>query len=118
MTHAGSVAQVEEQIIAEGTQLIWVMTEDASRRPGTAENCRSFLANRGSDNGICVGDSETMPAAYVFRDSPFAAGRGIDLVVRRSDMRVLFASDHGTPSGNDNLTGTQLLNELRTLRGP
>ena len=110
------MAQVEEQIINEGTQLIWVMTEFSDGTPGTADNCRDFMANRGSNNGLCVGDSETMPTAFVFRASPFALGRGIDLVVRRSDMKVVFASDHGTPTGNQNLTGAQLLEALRALR--
>ena len=59
------MAQVEEQIISEGTQLIWVMTELSHGAPGTAENCRDFMDNRGSDSGLCVGDSQTMPTAFL-----------------------------------------------------
>ena len=68
---------------------------------------------QGSDQGWCVGDSETMPEAFVFKNSPFASRRGTDVLVRRSDMTILFAADHGTPSGNDNLNGQQLLQVVR-----
>lgn len=116
MTHAGSVATVEEDIINEGAQLIWVFIQDARSRPGTPDSCRAFVNNQGSDNGICVADPDTMPTANVFRNSPFAQGRGIDLIVRRSDMQVVFTAGHGTPRGNENLTGMDVLNELRALR--
>ena len=54
-----------------------------------------------------------MPTAGVFDNSPFAVGRGFDILVRRSDMRILWVSTHGTPTGNDNLTGQQVLEEIR-----
>ena len=108
------MAQTEETFLNEGIQIIWVLVQDRSFRSGTAVRCRSTFNQFGSDKGLCVGDDESRPI-NIFDDSPFARGRGIDLVVRRRDMKVLFATGHGTPSGNTNLTGTQLLNEIRQL---
>ena len=107
------MAQVEEDIIAEGAFIVWVLQEDTGVQPGTAERCRNFMNFLGSDQGWCVGDSETMPSAFTFKNSPFARGRGTDILVRRSDMQILFAANHGTPSGNDNLTGADVLRIVR-----
>ena len=108
---------MEEQIAAEGIQIIWVLEQDRQFRAGTAESCRSFFTQAGSDLGICVGDGETMPTPGVFDDSGFAIARGFDMLVRRSDMRILYTSNHGTPNGNQNLTGAQLLAEIRRVLG-
>jgi hypothetical protein len=109
VTHAGSVAQVEEQIISEGAAIIWVLQQSSGVQPGTAELCRDFMDGRGSDNGYCVGDSESSPITYLFRDAPFSNGRGVDVIVRRSDMRVVFDAGHGTTGGNENLDGNGIL---------
>lgn len=111
------MAQVEEQIIAEGVELIWLLEEDSAFRAGTAQSCRTFMNQRGSNNGWCVGDGETMPTAGVFDNSSFSIARGFDMVVRRSDMRILWTSSHGTPAGNENLTGQEVLDQIRTLLG-
>ncbi len=111
------MAQVEEQIIAAGAQLVWVLEQDANFNPGTATSCRNYVDSQGSNAGICVGDGETQPTPGVWDRSPFARGRGIDLIVRRSDMRVIWVSTHGTPAGNENLTGEQVLEEVRRITG-
>lgn len=107
------MAQVEEQIIAEGVQIIWVLQEDSSFKPGTAGACRTFMASQMSNAGLCVGDGETQPNARVFDMSSFAIGRGFDVLVRRSDMQIIYTTTHGTPSGNDNVSGEQLLDEIK-----
>ena len=111
------MAQVEEDIIAAGAQLIWVLEQDRAFVDGTAESCRSFMNGSGSDNGLCVGDGETMPVPGTFDDSPFAIGRGIDMIVQRSTMKILWAVGHGTPAGNANLTGEQVLEVVRSYTG-
>jgi hypothetical protein len=111
------VAQVEEQIIAAGAQVIWVLEQDGSFNAGTADACRRFVDSQGSDAGWCVGDGETEPMPGVWDDSPFARGRGTDVLVRRSDMRIVWTSNHGTPRGNENLTGEQVLEEVRRFTG-
>lgn len=113
------MAQVEEQYIAAGAQIIWVLTESQSFDPGTAELCRTFMSSRDSDQGWCVGDSQTMgqtvPGSMPFQESPFAIGRGFDIIVSRRDMQIRFVSTHGTPRGNDNLTGAELLVEVERV---
>lgn len=106
-------AQIEEDILAERVQIIWILEADSGGTPGTAESCRAFMDARGSDKGICVGDGQTMPVPRVWDQSPFAIGRGFDLLVRRSDMKIGWSTTHGTPAGNENLTGEQLLQAVR-----
>jgi hypothetical protein len=103
------VAQEEDNIIAEGVQVIWVLEFNQSFVPGTALDCRNFVDGQGSDKGLCAGDGETQPTAGIFDSSPFSVGRGIDMLVRRADMEIVFAAAHGTPGGNDNYTGQELL---------
>tara|TARA_Y100001934_G_C11720679_1_gene481109 strand:+ start:210 stop:557 length:348 start_codon:yes stop_codon:yes gene_type:complete len=107
------VAQSEEAIIAEGVQIVWVLEKDSSNQPGTAFTCKQFVESEGSDKGLCVGDGETQPTAGTFDQSPFAVGRGFDMLVRRSNMEIVFASSHGSPGGNDNLTGAELLSVIQ-----
>jgi hypothetical protein len=113
------VAQVEEDFIAAGAQIIWVLTETMSFEGGTATNCRAFLNSRMSDQGWCVGDSQTegqtVPSDTTWADSPFAIGRGYDVIVSRRDMRIRDVATHGTPLGNDNLTGPELLARVQAV---
>jgi hypothetical protein len=106
-------------ILAENIEIIWVLEADTSFQPGTAQACRTFMnaPQRDSDQGWCVGDGQTMPTAGVFDDSPFSIARGFDMLVERSTMRILYTTSHGTPQGNDNLTGAELLAELRRVLG-
>ena len=109
------MAQVEQNFISSGIQIIWVLQQDGSFKAGTAEGCRQFMKGQGSSHGLCVGDGETQPNPKVFDMSNLAKGRGFDLLVRRSDMVITFTTTHGTPSGNENLTGQQLLEKIQQL---
>ena len=111
------MAQVEEDIIAAGARIIWVLEQTRTGEAGTAQTCREAFDGYGSDKGLCVGDGQTMPNPGTFDDSPFAMGRAIDLIVRRSDMRLVFEAAHGTPRGNENLTGEEVLAEIRAVTG-
>lgn len=111
------MAQVEDDIIAAGAQIIWVLEKDRAFVDGTAESCRSYINSEGSTKGLCVGDGETMPTPGVWDNSPFSIARGFDIIVRRSTMEILWASSHGTPAGNENLTGSQVLEAVRGFTG-
>ena len=106
---------------AAGAQIIWVLTETSDFDPGTATTCREFLnaAPRSSNAGWCVGDSQTMgqtvPSMTTWADSPFAIGRGYDVMVSRRDMLIRDVATHGTPRGNDNLTGKELLARVQAV---
>ena len=115
------MAQVEEQFVAAGAQIIWVLQQDSRFAPGTAMSCREFMngAPRDSDQGWCVGDGQTMgqsvPSDSTWTESPLALGRGYDLIVSRRDMVIRDAPTHGTPGGNDNLTGEELLARVQAV---
>ena len=113
------MAQAEERFNAAGAEIVWVLTQTASFEPGTATTCRAFLNSRMSDKGWCVGDSQTegqsTPSDTTWADSPFAIGRGYDLIVSRRDMVVRDVATHGTPVGNDNLTGDELLARVQAV---
>ena len=110
------MAQSEEAILAEGVQIIWVLEADIQQTPGTSISCRNFVNGQGSDKGLCAGDGETAPVSGVFDGSPFSVGRGFDMLVRRSDMEIVFEFSHGSPGGNDNKTGAQLLAEIQAQK--
>ncbi|MEQ1567587.1 MAG: hypothetical protein ABMA64_18235 [Myxococcota bacterium] len=104
------MAEVEQQIVDAGAQIIWVLEQDPSVQPGTAELCDEVMDELGSDGiGLCVGDAETEPVAGTFDDSPFSEFRGFDMVLPRATMEILWTSSHGTPTGNDNLDGEVVL---------
>lgn len=113
------MAQVEEDFIAAGAQIIWVLAQTSGFEQGTAMTCREFMDTRNSDAGWCVGDGQTMgqmtPSDSTWTDSPLAIGRGYDLIVTRHDMVIRDAPTHGTPVGNDNLTGPELLARVQAV---
>ena len=78
-------------------------------QPGTAEDCRDFMDDLGSARGWCVGDGETQPDSGVWDNSPFSVGRGFDIIVPRHSMEIVYTTNHGTPGGNENLTGAEVL---------
>ena len=78
-------------------------------QPGTAEACRDFMDDRGSEAGLCVGDGQTEPEAGVWDNSPFSVGRGFDIIVPRDSMEIVFTTNHGTPAGNENIDGEDVL---------
>lgn len=112
---------MEEEFVAAGAQIIWVLLQDRNVQQGTAMSCREFLNSspRNSDGGWCVGDGQTMnqpmPSDTTWSDSPIAIGRGYDLIVSRRDMVVRDAPTHGTPGGNENLTGSELLERVQAV---
>ena len=109
------MAAVEDDIVAAGAEIIWVLEQDQRLNPGTASRCRDDLQALGAGTGWCVGDSETQPEAGVFDESPFSVARGFDIIVPRSTMRIAYETSHGTPSGNDNLTGADVLAKVREI---
>ena len=107
--------EVEDQIIAAGAEIIWVLEANAFLQPGTAEDCRTIVNGLGSQVGWCVGDSETMPVAGVFDNSPFSLSRGFDIIVPRATMEIVYATNHGTPGGNENISGEALLAQVQLV---
>ena len=81
--------------------------------PGTAELCVDVMTALGSvSNGWCVGDSETGPINGAWDESELAEGRGFDLIVERSSMKIVWISTHGTPAANENLDGQGVLSAV------
>ena len=115
MNHAGSVAEVEEQIEAEGVEIIWVIEEISFGTSGEVVHCPEFTDLIGSDRGWCVGDGQTMPTASAFDDSPLSDDRGFDILVERESMVVVLETSHGSTNGNANLTGAELLEQIRVF---
>ncbi len=111
------MATVDDEIEAAGARIVWVLQQDSRGRAGTAESCYETMRGFGADRGICVGDGETAPTAGVFDDSPFAIGRGFDLIVPRDTMVIDYVTTHGTPSGNENLDGEEILAKVRDYTG-
>ena len=108
---------IEEDFIAEGAQIIWVLEQELSAEPGTTETCMEALDELGGATlGWCVGDGSTLPEPGASDTSPFSAGRGFDMIVRRSTMVVEYTTNHGNPQHNENTTGAEVLEVLRELQ--
>ncbi|MCB9686668.1 MAG: hypothetical protein H6738_23665 [Alphaproteobacteria bacterium] len=108
------MAEVEDEIVAEGAEIIWVLEQDQSLNDGTVDLCLSVMDALGSlDQGWCVGDGETQPVPGTFDDSPFSVYRGFDMIVPRSTMEIVWTSSHGSPSGNENLEGADVVEAVR-----
>lgn len=75
------------------------------------------MDDEGSSLGWCVGDSRTQPTPGTFDTSPFSIGRGFDIIVPRDTMTIEYTTNHGTPSGNENPTGADVLQALREILG-
>lgn len=108
-----SVAGVEDDIVAEGVEFIWVIEELAFGETGLLEHCDAFNDVTGSQQGWCVGDGETQPVASAFDDSPFSNARGFDMLVDRSTMEIVYTTTHGTGAADENITAEQLLAAIR-----
>ncbi|MBX2799445.1 MAG: hypothetical protein KTR31_17350 [Myxococcales bacterium] len=105
---------MEDDIVAAGAEIIWVLERDNRNQPGTVDLCTSTMDTLGSeDQGWCVGDEQTLPQSGAFDDSPLSIARGFDIIVSRESMEILWESNHGTPIGNDNLDGEQVLAAVR-----
>jgi hypothetical protein len=107
------VSDLEQDFIDEGAQIVWVLQENRSFAPGTSDEMHAFMEDSGSDLGIRVGDGETEPTPGTFERSPFiTTARGFAMVVRKADMRVMFANTHGNER---TLNGQVLLEEVRAM---
>lgn len=107
------MAEIEDELVDAGAEIVWVLEADESLVPGTAERCMEILDDLGSDDqGWCVGDGETLPEPGVFDDSPFSVGRGFDMIVAPATMEVLWTTSHGSPSGNDNVDAKEILDAV------
>jgi hypothetical protein len=108
------VAEVADEIVAEGVEIVWVLEQGPRLEDGTADNCMSTLDALGDPQvGWCVGDDETNPAPDAFDDSPFSIGRGFDMLVPRQTMEIVYTTSHGTPGGNENPSGQDVLEAVR-----
>ena len=104
------MADLEDAITDAGAQVLWVLEADVNQTPGTVESCMDVMDDLGSErHGWCVGDGETQPTPGTFDDSPFSDKRGFEMIVARRTMEVLWSSSHGSPSGNENLDGDDVL---------
>lgn len=108
------MAEVADEIVAEGAEIIWVLEQGPQFQDGTAEECMATMDVLGDPSvGWCVGDDETAPEPDVFDDSPFSVARGFDMIVPRATMEIVYTTSHGTPSGNENISGEDVLAEVR-----
>ena len=104
------MAEVADDIVAAGAQIVWVLEETSGGVPGTADLCMDAMDVLGDPSqGWCVGDAETEPEPGVFDDSPFSVYRGFDMILPRTTMEILWTTSHGTPAGNENLEGDEVL---------
>jgi hypothetical protein len=71
--------------------------------------------DQGASTGWCVGDGQTRPEAGTWDESPFSIGRGFDIVVPRATMTIDYTTTHGTPAGNENPEGTDVLAAVREI---
>ena len=108
---------MEDDIRAEGAEIIWVLEQNRALLPGTPEDCKEFMLDEGATTGWCVGDAQTRPESGSWDDSPFSEGRGFDILVPRSTMEIVYSTSHGTPAGNENPSGEDVLAVLRDLVG-
>ena len=106
---------MEDDILALGAEIIWVLEADYNGDPGTARLCEERMSELGATKGWCVGDGQTVPTPGTWDDSPFSVGRGFDLLVPTKSMEIAFSSSHGTPSGNDNLNGDAFVEALEDV---
>ena len=106
--------QVEQELVDAGAEIIWVLEQNPSGQIGLPADCRSYMDGKGS-LGWCVGDGETQPMSGTFDNSPFSIARGFDMIVIRETMQIAYTTAHGTTSGNDNISGEELLEIVRDV---
>lgn len=108
------MATIEDDIIAAGAEILWVLEAGPEREAGTAVLCDWVMDELGSEGqGWCVGDAETEPRPGAFDRAPFSVDRGFEMIVDAGTMEIVFASSHGSGSGDDNLEPGVLLEEVR-----
>ena len=109
------MVEVQDEIRDAGAEIIWVLEQSPIFAPGTADLCVEFFEGAGATTGWCVGDAETLPDAGTFDESPFSEARGFDMIVPRRSMEIVYTTSHGTPSGNENPSGADVLAELQDI---
>ena len=109
------MVDVEDDIIAAGAEIIWVLEQDQFGAPGPAARCMDFMDGLDSQQGWCVGDEQTQPESGTFDNSPFSVARGFDIIVPRESMVVEYTTNHGTTAGNENVDGAEVLAELQAI---
>lgn len=103
-----SVAEIEQELVDAGAQIVWVLEADVYQTPGTAQSCYDAVGTAAT-LGWCVGDGQTEPEPGEWDDSPFSQNRGFDIIVPRESMTIEFTTNHGSTSGNENLDADELL---------
>lgn len=112
------MAELDDEIRDAGAAILWVLEADSGGTAGTADLCGEVMDVLGDpDQGWCVGDAQTEPAPGTFDQSPFSVYRGFDMIVPRDTMEILWTSSHGTPAGNDNIDGQDVLDAVREIAG-
>lgn len=113
--------QIEDDFVAAGAEIVWVLEQDTDFQPGTAASCMDTLEFLDARRGWCVGDGETQPEPGTFDSSPFSvnpgesdapehpSGRGFDMIVPISTMTIAYTTNHGNPHLNENITAEELL---------
>ncbi len=110
------MSEVAQQIVDAGAEIIWVLEQDNTFQPGTANRCMDVMDELGDPKvGWCVGDEQTQPVSGTFDDSPFSVARGFDMIVPRQTMVIEYTTSHGTPGGNDNADGEDVLAEVQRI---
>ena len=97
--------------MAAGALIVWVIQEDTFASAASSQDAQNVVEfTIGSGEGIRVGDADTLPTAGTFENSPFiTSNRGFEMIVRRSDMRIVYSA----PQGNDRpIDGQDFLNEV------
>ena len=114
---------LEGQFIANDAQIIWMLQESGVLTPATSQDSQNFFSAdpQTSGVGIRVGDADTQPVAGAFEDSPFIpdgfgeSDRGFAMVVRKSDMRIVWAEFNGNER---NISGQDVLDIAITENAP
>jgi len=108
------VRQIEDQYIAEGAQVIWMLQTPANFQTADGVAAQDYAEDTvNSDVGIRVGDDDTLPNAGAFRDSSFiTSNRGFVMIVRKRDMQIVFEETTGNAR---EISAEELLDEVRNV---
>ena len=109
------MANVAKDLNDAGAEIIWVLEQGPRFEDGTAVECARTMDDLGATRGWCVGDDQTQPNPDVFDESAFSVARGFDMIVPRSTMQIVYSTSHGTPSGNENPSGEDVLAEVQRV---
>ena len=112
------MAEHEDAIVEAGAEIVWVLEYGNDFQAGTAKSCVDHFEQMGvQSQGWCVGDGQSKPEENLFDQSEFAIGRGFDMIVSRDTMTIDWVSTHGSPGGNENLDGDEVLAAVELVAG-